>query len=70
MVSELDLNKGIKKKKNSFPDNKPGQSGQLPPHSPLYFFQVDYVVPVEDGDENYIHPTEGSSLPAEKGKSL
>jgi B-cell linker protein len=26
------------------------------------------VVPVEDNDENYIHPTESSSLPSEKGK--
>uniref|UniRef100_A0A8B9YVK9 B cell linker n=1 Tax=Bos mutus grunniens TaxID=30521 RepID=A0A8B9YVK9_BOSMU len=28
--------------------------------------QADYVVPVEDEDENYIHPTEDSSVPSEK----
>lgn len=39
-------------------------------YSFLHFFQADYVVPVEDEDENYIHPTENSSLPSEKGKSL
>lgn len=32
------------------------------------FFQADYVVPVEDHDENYIHPRESIPLPAEKGK--
>lgn len=39
-------------------------------YSFLHLFQADYVVPVEDEDENYIHPTENSSLPSEKGKSL
>uniref|UniRef100_A0A2K6USE6 B cell linker n=1 Tax=Saimiri boliviensis boliviensis TaxID=39432 RepID=A0A2K6USE6_SAIBB len=28
--------------------------------------EADYVVPVEDNDENYIHPTESSSPPPEK----
>lgn len=28
------------------------------------------MVPVEDNDENYIHPRESSPLPAEKGKHL
>ncbi|XP_074089356.1 B-cell linker protein isoform X2 [Macrotis lagotis] len=28
--------------------------------------ETDYVVPVEDEDENYIHPTESNSLPSEQ----
>lgn len=28
------------------------------------------MVPVEDNDENYIHPRESSPLPGEKGKHL
>uniref|UniRef100_A0A2K5SDC4 B cell linker n=1 Tax=Cebus imitator TaxID=2715852 RepID=A0A2K5SDC4_CEBIM len=31
--------------------------------------EADYVVPVEDNDENYIHPTESSSPPPEKGRN-
>ncbi|KAM8911727.1 B-cell linker protein isoform 4-T4 [Lycaon pictus] len=46
------------------------QKPQVPPKPRELEDEVDYVVPVEDGDENYIHPTEGSSLPAEKGKSF
>ncbi|KAM8911726.1 B-cell linker protein isoform 3-T3 [Lycaon pictus] len=42
------------------------QKPQVPPKPRELEDEVDYVVPVEDGDENYIHPTEGSSLPAEK----
>ncbi|XP_036592260.1 B-cell linker protein isoform X2 [Trichosurus vulpecula] len=30
--------------------------------------ETDYVVPVEDEDENYIHPTESNSLPSEQGE--
>uniref|UniRef100_A0A8C0PL76 B cell linker n=1 Tax=Canis lupus familiaris TaxID=9615 RepID=A0A8C0PL76_CANLF len=45
------------------------QKPQVPPKPRELEDEVDYVVPVEDGDENYIHPTEGSSLPAEKGRN-
>ncbi|XP_025252684.1 B-cell linker protein isoform X4 [Theropithecus gelada] len=31
--------------------------------------EADYVVPVEDNDENYIHPTESSSPPPERGRN-
>ncbi|XP_057590249.1 B-cell linker protein isoform X2 [Hippopotamus amphibius kiboko] len=40
---------------------------QVPPKpKELLEDEADYVVPVEDEDENYIHPTEESSLPSEK----
>lgn len=40
---------------------------QIPPKpKDLLEDEADYVVPVEDNDENYIHPTESSPLPAEK----
>ncbi|XP_058910505.1 B-cell linker protein isoform X1 [Kogia breviceps] len=40
---------------------------QVPPRpKELLEDEADYVVPVEDEDENYIHPTEDSSLPSEK----
>ncbi|XP_047618112.1 B-cell linker protein isoform X2 [Phacochoerus africanus] len=40
---------------------------QVPPKpKELLEDEADYVVPVEDEDENYIHPTEDSSLPSEK----
>ncbi|XP_020852734.1 B-cell linker protein isoform X1 [Phascolarctos cinereus] len=32
--------------------------------------ETDYVVPVEDEDENYIHPTESSSLPSEQAPKV
>nr|XP_020030640.1 B-cell linker protein [Castor canadensis] len=43
------------------------QKPQVPPKPrDLLEDEADYVVPVEDNDENYIHPTESSSLPSEK----
>ncbi|XP_076981709.1 B-cell linker protein isoform X2 [Tamandua tetradactyla] len=43
------------------------QKPQVPPKpKELVEDEADYVVPVEDEDENYIHPTEGSSPPSEK----
>uniref|UniRef100_A0A8D1VH25 B cell linker n=1 Tax=Sus scrofa TaxID=9823 RepID=A0A8D1VH25_PIG len=40
---------------------------QVPPKpKDLLEDEADYVVPVEDEDENYIHPTEDSSPPSEK----
>nr|KAF6424525.1 B cell linker [Molossus molossus] len=42
---------------------------QVPPKPKDLEDEADYVVPVEDEDENYIHPTESSSLPSEKGRS-
>uniref|UniRef100_A0A8C6RH07 B cell linker n=1 Tax=Nannospalax galili TaxID=1026970 RepID=A0A8C6RH07_NANGA len=43
------------------------QKPQVPPKpKDLLEDEADYVVPVEDNDENYIHPTESSPLPAEK----
>ncbi|XP_045882943.1 B-cell linker protein isoform X2 [Meles meles] len=42
------------------------QKPQVPPKPKELEDEVDYVVPVDDEDENYIHPTEDSSLPAEK----
>ncbi|XP_023375608.1 B-cell linker protein [Pteropus vampyrus] len=39
---------------------------QVPPKPKDLEDEADYVVPVEDEDENYIHPTENSSLPSEK----
>jgi len=46
------------------------QKPQVPPKPKELEDEVDYVVPVDDEDENYIHPTEDSSFPAEQGKSL
>ncbi|XP_062069987.1 B-cell linker protein isoform X2 [Lepus europaeus] len=31
--------------------------------------EADYVIPLEDNDENYIHPTESSSPPSDKGRN-
>uniref|UniRef100_A0A2K6GDQ3 B cell linker n=1 Tax=Propithecus coquereli TaxID=379532 RepID=A0A2K6GDQ3_PROCO len=46
------------------------QKPQVPPKPKgLPEDEADYVVPVEDNDENYIHPTEGSSPPSEKGRN-
>ncbi|KAM6184202.1 B-cell linker protein isoform 2-T2 [Erethizon dorsatum] len=43
---------------------------QVPPKPrDLLHDEADYVVPVDDNDENYIHPTESSSLPSEKGRN-
>ncbi|XP_006831250.1 PREDICTED: B-cell linker protein [Chrysochloris asiatica] len=43
------------------------QKPQVPPKPrELLEDEADYVVPVEDEDENYIHPTESSSPPFEK----
>uniref|UniRef100_A0A8C5VBQ5 B cell linker n=1 Tax=Microcebus murinus TaxID=30608 RepID=A0A8C5VBQ5_MICMU len=43
------------------------QKPQVPPKPKgLPEDEADYVVPVEDNDENYIHPTESSSPPSEK----
>nr|XP_031317357.1 B-cell linker protein isoform X1 [Camelus dromedarius] len=43
------------------------QKPQVPPKpKELLDDEADYVVPVEDEDENYIHPTEDSSVPSEK----
>ncbi|OBS72309.1 hypothetical protein A6R68_13116 [Neotoma lepida] len=43
------------------------QKPQIPPKpKDLLEDEADYVVPVEDNDENYIHPRESSPLPAEK----
>ncbi|XP_012368936.2 B-cell linker protein [Octodon degus] len=39
---------------------------QVPPKPRDLHDEADYVVPVDDNDENYIHPTESSSLPSEK----
>ncbi|KAL2769507.1 B-cell linker protein isoform 2 [Daubentonia madagascariensis] len=46
------------------------QKPQVPPKPKgLPEDEADYVVPVEDDDENYIHPTESSSLPSERGRN-
>uniref|UniRef100_A0A8C7BWG8 B cell linker n=1 Tax=Neovison vison TaxID=452646 RepID=A0A8C7BWG8_NEOVI len=45
------------------------QKPQVPPKPKELEDEVDYVVPVDDEDENYIHPTEDCSLPAEKGRN-
>ncbi|XP_073760493.1 B-cell linker protein isoform X2 [Callorhinus ursinus] len=45
------------------------QKPQVPPKPKELEDEVDYVVPVDDEDENYIHPTEDSSFPAEKGRN-
>ncbi|XP_007456246.1 PREDICTED: B-cell linker protein isoform X4 [Lipotes vexillifer] len=66
--------------KPNWPSAKTRQAATLPAPTSLHKPQVpprpkelledeaDYVVPVEDEDENYIHPTEDSSLPSEKGR--
>ncbi|KAK2501401.1 hypothetical protein MC885_014279 [Smutsia gigantea] len=47
------------------------QRPQVPPKPrDLLEDEADYIVPVEDEDENYIHPTESSPLSSEKGKTL
>lgn len=44
---------------------------QVPPKpKDLLENEADYVVPVEDEDENYIHPTETTSLPSEKAPTV
>ncbi|XP_062958839.1 B-cell linker protein isoform X4 [Cynocephalus volans] len=46
------------------------QKPQVPPKpKDLAEDEADYVVPVEENDENYIHPTESSSLPSETGRN-
>ncbi|KAK7805767.1 hypothetical protein U0070_024058 [Myodes glareolus] len=46
------------------------QKPQIPPKpKDLLEDEADYVVPVEDNDENYIHPRESSPLPTEKGRN-
>ncbi|XP_026967958.1 B-cell linker protein isoform X3 [Orcinus orca] len=64
--------------KPNWPSAKARQAATLPAPTSLHKPQVpprpkelledeaDYVVPVEDEDENYIHPTEDSSPPSEK----
>ncbi|CAO2585452.1 B-cell linker protein [Lemmus lemmus] len=43
------------------------QKPKIPPKpKDLLEDEADYVVPVEDNDENYVHPQESSPLPAEK----
>uniref|UniRef100_A0A8C8XBI3 B cell linker n=1 Tax=Panthera leo TaxID=9689 RepID=A0A8C8XBI3_PANLE len=46
------------------------QKPQVPPKPKDLEDEADYVVPLEDEDENYIHPTESSSLPAEKAPTV
>ncbi|XP_012659131.1 B-cell linker protein [Otolemur garnettii] len=47
------------------------QKPQVPPKPRgLPEDEADYVVPVEDDDENYIHPTESSSPPPEKAPAV
>ncbi|ELR54172.1 B-cell linker protein, partial [Bos mutus] len=54
----------------SLPANTSLHKPQVPPKpKELLEDEADYVVPVEDEDENYIHPTEDSSVPSEKGKT-
>uniref|UniRef100_A0A8C2RPD4 B cell linker n=1 Tax=Capra hircus TaxID=9925 RepID=A0A8C2RPD4_CAPHI len=51
----------------SLPANTSLHKPQVPPKpKELLEDEADYVVPVEDEDENYIHPTEDSSVPSEK----
>ncbi|XP_019808693.2 B-cell linker protein isoform X3 [Bos indicus] len=53
----------------SLPANTSLHKPQVPPKpKELLEDEADYVVPVEDEDENYIHPTEDSSVPSEKGR--
>ncbi|KAM9197665.1 B-cell linker protein isoform 2-T2 [Dugong dugon] len=47
------------------------QKPQVPPKpKELLEDEADYVIPVEDEDESYIHPTESSSLPSEKAPTV
>lgn len=47
------------------------QKPQVPPKpKELLEDEADYVVPVEDEDENYIHPTESSSPPTVKAPTV
>ncbi|XP_012925354.1 B-cell linker protein isoform X2 [Heterocephalus glaber] len=39
---------------------------QVPPKPRDLHDEADYVIPVDDNDENYIHPTESTSLPSQK----
>uniref|UniRef100_A0AC11CF77 B cell linker n=1 Tax=Ovis aries TaxID=9940 RepID=A0AC11CF77_SHEEP len=51
----------------SLPANTSLHKPQVPPKpKEILEDEADYVVPVEDEDENYIHPTEDSSVPSEK----
>ncbi|XP_005885490.1 PREDICTED: B-cell linker protein isoform X4 [Myotis brandtii] len=51
---------------STMPTSMSLQKPQVPPKPKDLEDEADYVVPVEDEDENYIHPTESSSLPSEK----
>ncbi|XP_054975449.1 B-cell linker protein [Sorex araneus] len=52
---------------STLPAPAPLKKPQVPPKpKELLEDEADYVVPVEDEDENYIHPTESTSLPSEK----
>lgn len=52
---------------STLPAPTPLQRPQVPPKPrDLLEDEADYIVPVEDEDENYIHPTESSPLPSEK----
>lgn len=42
------------------------QKPQVPPKPRDLEDEADYVIPLEDNDENYIHPTDSSSPPLEK----
>ncbi|XP_056656623.1 B-cell linker protein-like [Monodelphis domestica] len=50
--------------KGEYADNRSHQR-HSPPFSKTLPDKVDYVVPVEDEDENYIHPTESNSPSSE-----
>lgn len=50
---------------STMPSSTSLQKPQVPPKPKDLEDEADYVVPVEDEDENYIHPTESSSLPSE-----
>ncbi|KAM5271558.1 B-cell linker protein isoform 2-T2 [Ctenodactylus gundi] len=41
----------------------------LPKPRDLPVDEADYVVPVDDSDANYIHPTESTPLPSERGRN-
>lgn len=51
---------------STMPTSMSLQKPQVPPKPKDLEDEADYVVPVEDQDENYIHPTESSPLPSEK----
>uniref|UniRef100_A0A673TH42 B cell linker n=1 Tax=Suricata suricatta TaxID=37032 RepID=A0A673TH42_SURSU len=46
------------------------QKPQVPPKPKDLEDEADYVVPLEDEDENYIHATESASPPAEKAPTV